>query len=245
MMDDENNRKITPEKGSQAEIKQREKAKKGKTAEESEVTKNEKETPAIKEKRTPRGGVKTNTTKRKKMPIQEAEESVELHDSLDKEGKACEKEEIERLNKELYQERRRKEDLVRERIRLEKQNEKLVIKNNHLKGKQAESNTQRGKYLPERALAAEGHRKYQQGNKGRGEQNEREDLKRVVENNRREFREKEYLMQQSTKGRWENEQYPGDKEGNRIAARNDEQICKKRIMQARNSDIVLVKAKGE
>ncbi|XP_026416664.1 stress response protein NST1-like [Papaver somniferum] len=193
----EKNREMTPEKESQAEIKQSEKEKKGKTAEENEVTKNEKETPAIKEKRTPRGGAKTNTNKRKKLSIQEAEESVELHDSLNKEGKACEEEEMKRLKKELYEERRKKEDFVRERIRLERQNAKLVIKNNHLKRKQAEGNAQQGKYAPERALAIKGRREYRRENKGRGEQNKREDLKRAIENSRWEFREREYLIQQS------------------------------------------------
>ncbi|XP_026444508.1 troponin T, cardiac muscle-like [Papaver somniferum] len=196
--DGEKNREMTPEKGSQAEIKQNGKAKKGKTAEESEVTKNGKETPAIKEKRTPRGGAKKNTNKRKKVSIQEAEEIVELHDSLGKKGNAYEEEEMKRLRKVLYEERRKKEDLVRERIRLERQNEKFFIKNNHLKRKQAEGNAQRGKYAPEKALAMEGHREYRRENKGRREQNEREDLKRAIVNSRRKFREREYLMHQST-----------------------------------------------
>ncbi|XP_026432425.1 troponin T, fast skeletal muscle-like [Papaver somniferum] len=194
--DSEKEREMTPENGGQDEVKQSGKTKKGKTAEGSEASRREKETPIVKGKRTPRGGAKINTSKRKKALKQEADESVELHDSLGKRKKAYEEEEMQRLKEELYQERRKKEDLVKECIRLERQNEKLIIKNNHLKRKQEGSSAQRGEYAPKRI--AEGCRDYRQDNKGRGEQNEREDLKRTIENSRREFREREYLMQQST-----------------------------------------------
>ncbi|XP_026420513.1 stress response protein NST1-like [Papaver somniferum] len=109
--------------------------------------------------------------KRKMAEENEAEGSFELHDSLDKGGKDREEEEMERLKKELYQERRKKEDLVRERIRLERQNEKLVIKNDHLRRKQAENNAKRGKYAPEGALAIGGCREYRQERKERGKKN--------------------------------------------------------------------------
>ncbi|XP_026409845.1 uncharacterized protein LOC113304938 [Papaver somniferum] len=193
--DGEKECEMTLEKEGHNEVKQSGKENKGKTAEGSEASRSEKESPIVKEKRTPIGGAKINTSKCKKVLEQEADGSVELQDSLGKGKKACKEEMKERLKEELYQERRKKEDLVKERIRLEKQNDKLIIKNNHLKRKQEKSSAQRGEYALKKI--AEECRNYRRDNKGRWEQNEREDLKRAIENNRREFRETEYLMQQS------------------------------------------------
>ncbi|XP_026426144.1 uncharacterized protein LOC113322296 [Papaver somniferum] len=192
----EEDREKTPEKESQVEIKQSGKTKKGKTVEGSEVVRSDKETPIAKEKRTPQGGAKANNSKCNKVSIQEVEKSVELPGHFGKENEACDEDkEMKQLKEELYQERRRKEDLVRKRIRLERQNDKLLIKNNHLKRKQTERNTQRGENTSRNKLASEGRHEYWRDRKGRGEQNEQEDLKITIESSRREFRKKEYHMQ--------------------------------------------------
>ncbi|XP_026409965.1 stress response protein nst1-like [Papaver somniferum] len=146
--------------------KQSRRSNKGKTAEESETSRSEKETPIIKEKRAPRGGKKTNTLKHRRELKQKVDESVEFHDSIGKGKLAYEEEEMERLKEELYQERRKREDLVKERIRLERQNEKLIIKNDHLKRKQEGSSAHKGEYVPKRV--SEGYRDYRRDNKGRG-----------------------------------------------------------------------------
>ncbi|XP_026409873.1 stress response protein nst1-like [Papaver somniferum] len=150
--DGEKEHEMTLEKGGQAEVKQSGRSKKGKTDEESETSRSEKETPFVKEKRAPRRGAKINTSKHKKKSKQKADESAELHDSIGKEKRAYEEEEIKRLKEELYQEGRKREYLVNECIRLERQNEKLIIKNNHLKRKQQGSSAHRGKYAPKRIV---------------------------------------------------------------------------------------------
>ncbi|XP_026451963.1 trichohyalin-like [Papaver somniferum] len=181
----------TTEKESQVEMKQSGKTKKGKIAEGREVVRSEKETPIAKEKRTPQGRSKANNSKRKKVSIQEIWKGVELSGHFGKKNEACvEDKEMEKLKEELYQERRRKEDLVKERIRLERQNEKLLIKNNHLKRKQTEHNTQRGENASGKKLETEGRQEYCRDRKWRGEQNEREDLKRSIKSSMRELREK-------------------------------------------------------
>ncbi|XP_026416332.1 histone-lysine N-methyltransferase, H3 lysine-79 specific-like [Papaver somniferum] len=216
MIFNEMDREKTPEKEGHVEIKQSGKMKKGKIAE----GRSEKETPSAKEKRTPQGRAKENNSKRKKVSIQEAEKSVKLPGHFGKENEACDEDkEMEQLKEELYQERRKKEDLVRERIRLERQNDKLFIKNNHLKRKQTEHNTQRGENASGKKLATEGCHEYWRDRKGRGEQNEREDLRRAIESSGREFREKEYRMQQlmvkRRKGATSNDPVTGRKSGTR------------------------------
>ncbi|XP_026420402.1 troponin T, cardiac muscle isoforms-like [Papaver somniferum] len=193
-----------PEEGGQVNQKQGLKAAKGKVAEGNEMTKNKKETPTTKEKRIPREGGKMNRSRGKKAQRQEVEESVEIQNSPNKFKESREDEEMDRLKEELYQERRRKEDVVRERIRLERENEKLIIRNNHLKKKHANSNMQEERYAMGEARTKERHYTRKLEVLGRGEQNEREDLKKAIESSRREFREREYRMQQSiavTRGR--------------------------------------------
>ncbi|XP_026430468.1 glutamic acid-rich protein-like [Papaver somniferum] len=135
-----------PEEGGQVNQKQGGMANKGKVAEGNEMTKNKKETPTTKEKQIPREGGKMNRSRGKKAHEQKAEESIEIQNSHNKLRESREDEEMDRLKEELYQERRRKEDLVRERIRLERENEKLIIRNNHLKRKHADCNMQEERY---------------------------------------------------------------------------------------------------
>ncbi|XP_026451758.1 troponin T, cardiac muscle-like [Papaver somniferum] len=157
----ERDREKTPEKEIQVEIKQSGKTKKGKIDEGSEVVRSDKETPVAKEKRTPQSGAKENNSKRKKVSIQEDEKCVEFPGHFDKENEACDEDkEMEQLKKELYEERKRKEDLARERIRQERQNEKILIKNNHLKRKQTEHNTQKGENTSGKKFATEGRHEY-------------------------------------------------------------------------------------
>ncbi|XP_026442180.1 peptidyl-prolyl cis-trans isomerase G-like [Papaver somniferum] len=168
------------------------------------MKKNKKETPTTKEKQTPREGGKVNQSRSKKAQGQQAEESVEMKNSHSKLKESREEEEMAQLKEELYQDRRRKEDLARKRIRLERKNEKLIIRNNHLKRKQGESNMQEERYAVGEARTKERHYVKNREGLGRGEQKEREDLKKAIESSRREFREREYRMQQSievTQGR--------------------------------------------
>ncbi|XP_026415842.1 trichohyalin-like [Papaver somniferum] len=200
-IEEDNN--ATPEEGGHVNLKQGGKAKKGKVAEGNEMTKNKKETPTTKEKQTPREGGKVNRSRSKKAQGQEAEESVEMKNSQSKLKESREEEEMARLKDKLYQERRRKENLVRERIRLERQNKKMIIRNNHLKRKQTESSME-DIYDVREARTKERHYVQKQEGLGRGEQKEREDLKKAIESSKREFREREYRMQQSiavTQGR--------------------------------------------
>ncbi|XP_026416289.1 uncharacterized protein LOC113311698 [Papaver somniferum] len=181
-----------PEEGGQVNQEKGGKAKKGKVAEGNEMTKNKKETPTTKENKIPREAGRMNRSRGKKAQGQEAEESVEIPNSQNKLKESREDEEVARLKEELYQKRRRKEDLVRERIRLERENEKLIIRNNHLKRKQADSNMQEERCAMGEERTKEIHYTRKREGLGRGEKKEREDLKKPIESSRIEFREREY-----------------------------------------------------